>query len=69
MDAPVKSAADEAAGSLELAIANDALRESERESRLIVDSIPGLIAAFTPGGELEFVNRPISSTSARRWKS
>ena len=39
--------------------AEDALRESERESRLIVDSIPGLVAAFTPGGELEFVNRPI----------
>jgi PAS domain S-box-containing protein len=36
----------------------NALRESERESRLIVDSIPGLIAAFTPGGEVEFVNRP-----------
>ena len=39
--------------------AENALRESERESRLIVDSIPGFIAAFTPGGELEFVNRPI----------
>jgi PAS domain S-box-containing protein len=39
--------------------AEDALRESERESRLIVDSIPGFIAGFTPGGELEFVNRPI----------
>ena len=26
----------------------EALRESERESRLIVDSIPGLVAAFTP---------------------
>ena len=39
--------------------AEDALRESERESRLIVDSIPGFIAAFTPGGEVEFVNRPI----------
>ena len=39
--------------------AEDALRESERESRLIVDSIPGLIAAFTPGGEVEFVNRQI----------
>ena len=45
--------------SLELAIANEALRESERESRLIVDCIPGLVAVFTPGGELEFVNRPI----------
>ena len=39
--------------------AEDALRESERESRLIVDSIPGFIAAFTPGGEVEFVNRQI----------
>lgn len=39
--------------------AEDALRESERELRLIVDSIPGLVAAFTSEGELEFVNRPI----------
>lgn len=37
--------------------AEDALRESERESRLIVDSIPGFVAAFTPGGDVEFVNR------------
>ena len=29
--------------------AEDALRDSERESRLIVDSIPGFVAAFTPG--------------------
>ncbi len=42
----------------ELVIANEALGDSERESRLIVDSIPGFIAAFTPGGEVEFVNRP-----------
>ncbi len=59
MDAPVKSAADEAARTRELAIAYEALRESERASRLIVDSIPGLVAVFTPGGEVEFVNRPI----------
>jgi PAS domain S-box-containing protein len=39
--------------------AEERLRESERESRLIVDSIPGLVAAFTPTGELEFVNRQI----------
>jgi PAS domain S-box-containing protein len=39
--------------------AENALRESERESRLVVDSIPGFIAAFTPAGALEFVNRPI----------
>ena len=37
--------------------AEDALRESERESRLIVDSIPGLVVALTPVGEVEFVNR------------
>jgi PAS domain S-box-containing protein len=53
--------------------AEDALRESERETRLIVDTIPGLIAAFTPGGELEFVNRPIfeyfgkTLEELRRW--
>jgi PAS domain S-box-containing protein len=39
--------------------AEDAQRESERESRLIVDSIPGLVAAFTPSGEVEFANRQI----------
>jgi PAS domain S-box-containing protein len=39
--------------------AEDALRESERESRLIVDCIPGLVATFTPAGDVEFVNRPI----------
>jgi PAS domain S-box-containing protein len=39
--------------------AEDALRESERALRLIVDSIPGMVAAFTPGGELEFANRQI----------
>ena len=36
----------------------EALRERERESRLLADSIPGFIATFTPAGELEFVNRP-----------
>jgi PAS domain S-box-containing protein len=39
--------------------AEDALRESERESRLIADSIPGLVAAFTPGGEVDYVNRQV----------
>ena len=34
-------------------------RERERYSRLIVDSIPGLVATFTPDGEVEFVNRQI----------
>jgi PAS domain S-box-containing protein len=31
--------------------------KSEHESRLIADSIPGLVATFTPTGELEFGNR------------
>ena len=33
--------------------------KANAESRLIVDCIPGLVAVFTPGGALEFVNRPI----------
>jgi PAS domain S-box-containing protein len=36
--------------------AEEALRESERESRLIVDTIPGLVATLTPAGEVELVN-------------
>jgi PAS domain S-box-containing protein len=36
--------------------AEDAVRESERESRLIVDSIPGLVAVLTPPGDLAAVN-------------
>ena len=39
--------------------AEDALRESERESRLIVDSIPGLVAILSSTGEVEFVNRQV----------
>ena len=36
--------------------AEEKLRESENESRLIVDSIPGLIAVLTTSGEVERVN-------------
>ena len=36
--------------------AEEALRESERQSRLIVDTIPGLVAVFGPGGEAERLN-------------
>ncbi len=39
--------------------AEEALRESEHESRLIVDSIPGQIAVLSAGGELEFLSRPL----------
>jgi hypothetical protein len=42
-----------------LVAAHEALRESERNSRLVVDSIPGLVALLTPAGEVEFVNRQI----------
>ena len=34
-------------------------RASERYAQLIVDSIPGFIAVFTPAGEVEHVNRQV----------
>jgi PAS domain S-box-containing protein len=37
--------------------AKKALRGSEESFRMIVDSIPGLVAAMTPEGELEFVSQ------------
>ncbi len=43
----------------ELAIANETLRESERSSRLVIDSIPGPVALLTAAGEVEFANRQI----------
>jgi PAS domain S-box-containing protein len=39
--------------------AEQAVRERERESRLIVDSIPGLVALLTPTGDIEAVNRQV----------
>ena len=39
--------------------AEEAARKSEHEARLVVDSIPGLVAVFSPNGELEFVNRQV----------
>ena len=53
--------------------AEEALRESEHESRLIVDSIPGLIAVLGASGELERLNQPTldylgkSLDEARQW--
>lgn len=55
--------------------AEDALRESERNSRLIVDSIPVGVGVLTPSGELEAVNRTIveyfgkSVAELKNWKS
>ena len=40
----------------ELKRAEQALHESERASRLIVDTIPGLVAILTPAGEVDVVN-------------
>jgi PAS domain S-box-containing protein len=39
--------------------AEEALRESEYASRLIVDGIPGLIAVLDTSGEVERVNQPL----------
>jgi PAS domain S-box-containing protein len=39
--------------------AEDALRASETNLRQIVDSIPGLICAMSPTGEIEQLNRPL----------
>ena len=43
----------------ELAAANEHLKKSERDSRLIVDNIPGLVALLSAAGELEVVNRQL----------
>jgi PAS domain S-box-containing protein len=43
----------------ELAVAKEALRESERTSQLVIDSIPGLVAFLTSAGEVDFVNHQI----------
>ena len=43
----------------------ETLRESERNARLLVDSIPGLVALLTAGGELQFVNRQILEYTGR----
>jgi PAS domain S-box-containing protein len=40
----------------ELKRAEQALRESERAARLVVNTIPGLVATLTPAGEVEVVN-------------
>ena len=45
--------------------AEEALRESERNSRLVVDSIPGLFGLLTAEGDLQFVNRQIVEYTGR----
>ena len=45
--------------------AEEALREAESNSRLIVDSIPGLVSTLTPAGEVESVNRQVLAYCGR----
>src|SRR5580658_3983236 len=40
--------------------AEDALRASERNSRLIIDSIPGFVCTLTADGQVESLNRQVS---------
>jgi PAS domain S-box-containing protein len=43
----------------------EALRESERHSRSVIDSIPGMVATLSPAGEVEFVNDQILAYCGR----
>jgi PAS domain S-box-containing protein len=49
--------ASDAAISLENARLYHDLQERERESRLIVETVPGFVASLSPAGEVEFVNK------------
>jgi PAS domain-containing protein len=37
----------------------DAVRSSEHKFRLIVHSIPGMVATMTPNGDVELVDQPV----------
>jgi PAS domain S-box-containing protein len=55
--------------------AEQALRESEHELRLIVDTIPGLVATLTPPGQVEVMNHQLvefcdqSVDDMRQWST
>lgn len=59
----------------QLAVTSDTPGDRERDLRLLIDSMPGLVATFTPTGELEFVNRQIleyfgrTFEEMRHWKN
>jgi PAS domain S-box-containing protein len=59
----------------ELTPTNQELKNSEIDSRLIIDSIPGLVAVLTPRGEIELVSHQVleyfgrSLDELRRWKT
>jgi PAS domain S-box-containing protein len=44
----------------ELAFANEQLKKSEHELKLIIDSIPGLIELLSPAGEIELANSQVA---------
>ncbi len=50
---------------IERAISESDLQERERESRMIVDTIPGLVATLTPAGEVEGVNAQVLAYCGR----
>ena len=50
---------------IERAINERDLHERERESRMIVDTIPGLVATLTPRGDLEAVNEQVLAYCGR----
>jgi PAS domain-containing protein len=41
--------------------------EAGSDARLIVDSIPGLVALLTVEGDVQFVNRQILEYTGKRW--
>lgn len=43
----------------ELAAANEELERSEREARLIINNIPGMVTLLTAGGDVAVVNRQV----------
>jgi PAS domain S-box len=59
----------------ELASSNQELKISEVESRLIIDSIPGLVAVLTATGDVELVSRQVleyfgrTLDELRQWKT
>ncbi|HJZ72327.1 MAG TPA: sigma 54-interacting transcriptional regulator [Vicinamibacterales bacterium] len=63
--AVLKLLASQAAISLENTRLYRDLGERERESRLIVDTIPGLVATLTPAGEVEAVNEQVLAYCGR----
>jgi PAS domain-containing protein len=49
----------------EPATANEELKKSERESRVILDNLPGLVALLTATGNVEMINPLVSEYSGQ----